>query len=443
MNFKIRKLVENNLKKMLRFALVILLFTTVLSACDDSNELGLEVLPSGDLISVHEVLIQDDIWAYTEREDGLISSGGTSLIGSLNDPSFGSTDIEFAAQYRLQYYPDFGSNPEIDSVKLILFYKGVYGDTITPQNFKVYELAEDLDVDEDYTQDIDLKAMAYDDLLGELTMVPKVEIDSTRGDSIFQTMTVHLDNSLGEKLVALDSTILSNNDSLLTRFKGLFVETQPIRGELGSILTLNTSSSSHLKVYYNNDENKGEEEPDTLFVPFVISDNSARVNSIEHDYWGTPSQPSLEQKENIYIQPTGGLKALINIDNLERWRDSVNIGINKIELVFQTDTIASDIENFPPPEQLLLTFIDDEGNEKIPSDYFFSPTFFGGFLNEDYEYRFNITQHMQYLLDGHVDNNGFYLSTGRRTPYANRVILEGKNKGAGFKLYITYSKYAQ
>lgn len=443
MNLKIRRLVKNNIKQVWKVAAGLLLLAAVFTACNETNELGLEVLPADDLISVHELVLQDDIWAFTEREEGLISSGGTSLIGSFNDPEFGSTDIEFAAQCRLLYYPDFGTNTVIDSVNLYLYYQGVYGDTVTAQNFSVYELAEALDVDKDYTQDVDLKAMAYDDLLGDLTMIPKIEVDSTDGDTAFQSIVIPIDHSLGEKLINLDSTILINNDSLLTRFKGLYVEAQEITESVGSILTLDTESTSRLVIFYNNDENKAESTPDTLFTSFVITENSARVNSIQHKYIGSPSQPSLEQKDNIYIQPTGGLKALIDITNLEGWRDSVNIGINKAELVFQTDTIASDIENFPAPPQLLVTFIDDDGNEKIPLDYYFNPNFFGGFLNTSYEYRFNLTQHFQAIIDGDVDNNGFYLSTGRRTPYANRVILEGKNKGAGMKFYISYSKFKQ
>lgn len=443
MNLKIRRLEKYNIKQALRFAAGVFLFAIVLSACNESNEFGLEVLPGGDLITVQELVIQDDISAYTEREEGLISSGGTSLIGSFNDPDFGSTDIEFAAQYRLQYYPDFGTNTVIDSVRLYLYYQGVYGDTLTAQQFSVYELAEALDVDQDYSQDIDLKSMAYDDLLGDISIVPQIEIDTTYGDTAYQSIVIPIDYSLGEKLINLDSTILSNNDSLLTQFKGLFVETKEITESVGSILSLSTGSSSRLVVYYNNDENVAETSPDTLYTSFVITENSARVNSIEHDYINSPSLPSNVQKDNIYIQPTGGLKALIEIENLESWRDSVNVGINKAELVFQTDTIASDIYNFAPPVQLLVTFIDDEGEEKIPLDYYFNPSFYGGYLNTSYEYRFNITQHMQAIIDGDVDNNGFYLSTGRTTPYANRVILEGTTRDSGIKLYITYSKFMQ
>lgn len=447
MNLKIRILVKNNTKQVLRLVAGVLLLAAVFTSCNETNDLGLEVLPGTDLITVKEVVIKDDISSFTHREEGLISSGGTSLLGSFNDPVFGDTDIEFAAQFRLTSYPTFGTNTVVDSVRLYLYYKAIYGDTLTTQQFSVYELETPLDADQDYTQDIDLKAMSYDQLLGKISHTPKMEIDSASNDTAFQSIIIPIENSLGNKLVNLDSTILSNNDSLLDAFKGLFVETKEVTSDLGTILTLETASASRLVVYYNNEENSAKDTPDTLFTSFIITNNSARVNSINHDYSGTPFEPLLNQQvtqdENIYIQPTGGLKALILIDGLENWKDSANTAINKAELIFQTDTIATDKDNFVPPSQLLVTFIDDDGNEKLPKDYYFNPNFYGGFLYPEYKYRFNITQHMQAIIDGEVDNNGFYLSTGRRTHYANRVILEGATKATGIQLIVTYSKFSE
>ncbi|MBQ0718482.1 MAG: DUF4270 domain-containing protein [Sulfitobacter litoralis] len=457
MNLKIRKLVKNKIKETLRILSGFLLLAIVIVGCNEASDLGLEVLPGQDLINVKNITIEDGISAQTTLEESLISSGGVSLLGSFNDPDFGSTNIDFASQFRMSAYPDydgsgdgtgFGTNPVVDSVTVYLYYKGVYGDTITPQNFMVYELISSLDVDEDYTQDIDLKSMASDKLIGQINYTPKTKIDTTTQDTLYQTIKIPLDISLGEKLVNMDSAMMASNDSFLTVFKGLFIESEIITGELGGLLTLEASASSSFQgsamvVYYNNDENIAEgAEADTLSYPYIITENSARVNSIEHDYSMAPFQ-TIAQNENFYVQPTGGLKAFIEIDGLEDWRDSVNTGINRAELVFKIDTIASDIHNFAPPPQLLITFIDDDGDEKLPIDYYFNPNYFGGFLNEDYEYSFNITQHMQRIMDGDVDNNGFYLSTGRRTNYANRVVMEGAGTEEGIQLIVTYSTFLQ
>ena len=200
-------------------------------------------------------------------------------------------------------------------------------------------------------------------------------------------------------------------------------------------------------VYYNNDENIAAEVPDTLLMPFIISEYSARVNSMNHDYSGTPFEANLNSEVGddslIYIQATGGLKSRILIDDVFSWKDSLNIAINKAELIFQVDTIASDIENFAPPSQLLFTVIDEEGTEFLPIDYVFSPDFYGGYLWEDYTYRFNITQHLQQIIEGKADNFGFFLTPAQKNNEANRVILKGSNSSTGVKLVITYSKFSK
>jgi hypothetical protein len=82
--------------------------------------------------------------------------------------------------------------------------------------------------------------------------------------------------------------------------------------------------------------------------------------------------------------------------------------------------------------------------ENLPADYWFSPTFYGGVLNPtDYTYRFNITQHLQQILEGTVPNNGFFLTTARKNSEANRVVLKGSTSETGIRLVITYSKYLQ
>jgi hypothetical protein len=430
------------------FSAIILL---ALGACNERNDLGIEILPGSDLVNIKNVVIKDDISAFTYTEDSVRTSGANNqLIGSLNDPLFGHTTSNFAAQFRLQFFPDFGTNPVADSVKLYLYYRNIFGDTITPQHFKVYELEEGLDADANYTQEIDLKSMAGTELLGEITYTPKIRIDSVRDDTTLQLMVIPLDISLAEKILAADSLDLVNNDVFLEYFKGLYVESEKVLGPGGTLMSLETASTgsfqgSAIAIFYNNDENKAKAEPDTLLTPLVISKFSARVNSITHDYTGTDFYDNLNQDviedPFIYVQPTGGLKAFVKIDDLSSWKDSVNTAINKAELVFQIDTLASDIETFAPPRNLIFTFIDEDGEERLPIDFYFQPNFYDGNLKTDNTYRFNITQHVQQIIEGNVSNEGFFLTTGQRSDIANRVVLEGSEKG--IQLLITYTTFKQ
>lgn len=430
------------------------LLIAVFTSCNEPSDLGMELLPSEDLISVRNLIEKSSISSFTHREDSIpTDEPPQSLLGVFDDPVFGRTTVNFATQFRLEFFPDYGENPTADSVNLYLYYRQIYGDTVTPQTFKVYELESGLDYDARYSQNVDLKSMASDELLGQVEYTPRVRLDSATADTFYQLITIPLDISLAEKLMNADSMQMINNDVFLEFFKGLYIESEKQSNDGGAVLSLTASSTSNfqgsaLAVFYNNEENRNADEPDTLLMPYVITPFSARVNSISHDYTGTPFYEELNSENNpdslIYVQATGGLKARVFIEDLSLWKDSVNTAINKAELVFQIDTIASEVDKYPPPRQLLFTVVGETGEEFLPADYGFSPAFYGGVLNrEDYTYRFNITQHMQQIIEGDAENYGFFLTTARKSSEAHRVVIKGSESKTGIKLIVTYTKFLQ
>lgn len=443
---------EKNKKFSRQIFIAFCLLLFAITSCNNQNNIGLEILPDGDLINVRNTVIKEDISSFTYIEDLIrTDEASSSLLGSLNDTLFGNTTIDFAAQFRLYEYPKFGTNARADSIRLYMYYRLIYGDTITPQHFKVYELESAIDFDSEYKQDVDLKSLAYPQLLGERTYVPRVTLDSTTADTFYQLITIPIDLWLGQKLIEADSLTMVNNDNFLEYFKGLVIESEKISGQGGTILSLEASSSSAfqgsaLVLYYSNDDIKTSAGTDSaLVMPYIISQYSARVNRITHDYTTAPFYENMNsettQDSLIYIQATGGLKSRILISDLTSWGDSVNTAINKAELIFQIDTIASQVHKFIPPTQLLFTIVDSTGVERLPIDYVFSPTFYGGALQEDYTYHFNITQHLQQIIDGTAENLGFYLTPAQKNNEAKRVILKGSTSETGIKLIITYSKF--
>ncbi len=435
----------------IQFFLLISLVMIALAGCEEYSSIGVEVLPAGDLVSVRNSVEQTR--AFTFSEDSIRTDEATkSLLGSFTDSLFGNTTINFATQFRLYSFPDFGPNPGVDSIRLYLYYRIIYGDTITKQKFKVYELEQSLDVDSKYTQSVDLKSMCYNEMLGELEYTPRIRLDSTSADTFYQLINIPINISLGEKLFNADSSNLINNDVFLEYFKGLYIETEKLTEKGGTILSLESLSDggnfdgSALVLFYHNDSIRSSTGGDTaLIMPYIISKYSARVNNIVHDYSQAPFYENLNKETNedslIYVQATGGLKSKILIDQLTSWRDSVNTAINKAELVFQIDTVASQVHKFAPPDQLLFTVVDSTGVEFLPIDYGFSPTLYGGKLQDDYTYRFTITQQIQEILDGKAKNYGFYLTPALKNNEANRVVLKGSTSKSGIKLIITYTKF--
>jgi hypothetical protein len=441
-----------------------MLMLIALTGCKEQSSIGVDILPAGDLITIRSTS-QAEILSFTHSEDSIrTDEASKSLLGSFTDSLFGNTTIGFAAQYRLYGFPDFGrNNPQPDSINLYLYYRIIYGDTITKQRFKVFELESAINPDESYRQNVDLKSMASEKLLGQIEYTPRVKLDSTSKDTFYQLINIPLDFSLAEKLFYADSLKQINNDIFLEFFKGLYIETEKQNSQGGAILSLETTASGNFRgsavvISYHNDSLKSKldvNKDSVLLMPYIISTYSARVNNIKHDYSETPFYHNLNsetvQDSLIYVQATGGLKSRILIEGLSSWRDSILIrgndtiphGINKAELVFQIDTIASQVHKFPPPTQMLFTVVDSNGKEFLPKDYVFSPTFYGGGLRKDYTYHFNITQHLQQIIDRKAENYGFYLTPAQKNNQANRVVLKGSTSKTGIKLIITYSVYTE
>ena len=435
------------------FALMVITFW---SCTDELSKAGLGLLPTGDLIHVGKVIEKATIKAYTRTDEKQrTDEPAYNLLGTFNDPVFGKTTADFACQFRLTGYPDFSKNAQIDSLVLYLLYMEVYGDTLTPQKLKVYELASDLDIDQKYYQDINLKGLAKGEILGEKNYVPKFKLDSlstTYGstkkspkDTVIQEIAIKLDQKLIQKLMAADEATWSDNDKFMQYFKGLYVEAGDLNqgGAIMKIYTL--ASGSRMVMHYHNSEN------DSLYYNYNINENAARVSRFAHDYSTTAFAANLDKEvamdSLIYLQTTGGLRTKILIPNLGTWSDSTNFAINQAELIFQVDTILSDTAKYLPPEQLVLTAIglDDEGKEieYLPSDVAFSSSYYGGTYNStDKTYRFNIAKHMQEVIEKKEgkENHGFYLATAFRSASIRRVALKGATSKTGIRLEITYSK---
>ena len=445
---------KTELAKKYKFVIGFVVMVVIFWGCkSDINDLGKDLLFPGDLVNVRNHS-EKNIMAYTftdgnQRTDEAVFN----LLGTFNDPLFGKTTADFACQFRLSGYPDslkkISIKPQIDSLVLSLVYREVYGDTITPQHFKVYELGSDLDIDQKYYQNTDLKSMSKAELVGEKNYTPKFKLDSltsTYGstkaipkDTTIQEIRIKLNQHLLDKLLAADSLTWSDNDKFIKYFKGLYIEADDLT-QGGSILKVNTlGNGSRIAIHYHTNTT------DSLIYIYNINSSSARVNRFAHDYSKTVFAAHLDktdvQDSLIYLQTTGGLRSKIFIPNLGTWSDSTNIAINRAELIFQIDSTITDLTKFRPSEQLVLTAIDKDGKEYFPSDLAFSSLYYGGTYNSaDKTYRFNIAKHLQEVIEKKKDNYGFYLSTAFRSSTFRRVVLKGVTSKTGIRFEVAYSK---
>lgn len=420
------------------------------SCSTDPGKMGLGLLPVGDLVNVRTMIEKTSIKAYTETDGNLRTDNPAyNLLGTFNDPIFGKTTADFAFQLRLNSFLDHSNSAQPDSLVLYLVYKEVYGDTVTPQKLKVYELGTDFILDNKYYQDVNLKSFVTGDAIGEKSYIPKFKLDSlttTYGstkaapkDTVIQEIAIKLSNALMQKLWAADSLTMSDNDRFLKFFKGLYLEVGDLN-QGGSIMRIfSTAAGSQLIMNYHNTT------ADSLSYAYNINSNSIRVSRFAHDYTKTVFATSLDKEDNvdslIYLQTAGGLRAKILIPDLGTWSDSINFAINQAQLILQVDSTVTDVTKLIPPSQLVLTALDKDGKEYLPDDFTLSSVYYGGYYNStDKTYRFNIVKHLQEVIAKKKDNYGFHLSTAFRSDTFRRTVLKGATSKTGIRLEITYSK---
>jgi hypothetical protein len=421
---------------------VILLASFVLWGCKKGDpSLGVNLLPG---VKILDTRFHRDSTTILTDSKIRVESPKYNLFGSFNDPVFGRTDASFASQFRIVYNPVFkplNSNQSPDSVFLYVAYKNVYGDTVTSQSFKVYELTGSLNTETKYLSSYNVKNLASTVSIGSGSFIPKFRLDSLTGDTLEHTIKIRLDADFGKKLFKIDSSKMVSNDVFINEFKGLYFESTPIssKGSLVSIDPLKTM----IALYYTKLRNDSVVKDS---VGYFVTANSANVSSYTHDYTTARFIPNLNQATNhdtlIYIQPTGGIKSRIKVSSLSNWKDSANYTINKATLTFHVDTTVSDYRKYLIPGRLFL-MRDSTNIELFPRDATISNSYYGGYYDAaSASYSFNITQHLQDLINGTIKTNEpFFLIQPERTASARRVVLKGFGSSKAVKLSVTYTKY--
>lgn len=425
----------------------ILLLLVVAWGCKQGDQtLGINTLPGVKVLDTryHQEKTSISSAVFTDTKIR-IDRPKYNLLGSFNDPIFGRTDASFAAQFRLPEYRAFSANAAIDSVVLSMAYKTIYGDTLSRQTLKVFELAGSLNYDAKYLSSFNVKNLASAVPIGTGSFIPKFRTDSAQTDTTTQVIRLRLNNSFGSSLLAVDSMKMKSSDEFLKVFKGLYISTTPLnrKGTLVSIIntrTANTEFAPVIILYYH------DAKSDTLDYGYTVTTNSAKVSSYVHDYSLAKFFPNLNKENNtdslIYIQPTGGIKSKILVPSFSSWKDSANYAINKATLTFHADTIMSDYRRYEMPDRLYLMAIDSLGAEVFPADSELSSLYYGGFYDpKTATYSFNVTQHLQQIIQGKIKNDGFYLVQSERNFSAKRVVLKGLGSSKPIELNIAYTIY--
>ncbi len=384
---------------------------------------------------------------YSEREDSVRTDGNaikTGMLGSMMDPVFGRTTAGIYTQFRLpENGHTYGSDPVLDSVVLSLSYSGFYGDTAAQQSIKIYELTGEMFPDSTYYSNQSIPDDGQIIASADFVPVPGDSI-TVGGNPASPQLRIRLSDEFGQKLINAGSEVYSDNESWLTFMKGLRITSDPAMAGGGIMLFDMLASNTALTVYYRTGEPQ-----DTLSFAFVSNSNCARFTAFDHnDYLDAlpefraqvlEQDTALGMKE-FYLQSMGGVKARIRLPDIAGYFKDGPVAINEAMLVFY---INDDGAGLAPPPQLGLALVGEEGEYLPLPDAGEAGSYYGGLLNDnETQYFFRISRHVQRVLTGQSDNSSLALLISGASFRANRVVFYGPDQVNGdlrMRLNVIYT----
>ncbi len=443
----------------------------LLSCSGDEGAVGDELLGTGK-VAVRASEDSNVIIVNLKDTTSDLSGVSTALLGTLNDEVFGKTQSGFAFQLRLPGALKF-REAVIDSVKLFLEYSNYYGtDTMLMQKAKAYLLKDAIQYAKLYNASTQIEqifgeqvgATDFNKKLASDTIYLKSKVDETKDsvidskkqvDTVLNHLVIPLDKQkVGQYILNGSEADFESTANFINYFKGLYVNTEDVSGSEGTIYGFNIYNS-YMKLYFKNlrDVPNAADTLYTTFVKLPITDNSARFNNPKF------FQPTnlMNTPDYVYLQGIHGTKANIKMPDLNAWKDSTRVSINKAELVFKVASDSVEISKYPLPYRLELVAVDKEGKKHFLRYSSYAGNIPNGLLNfKEKTYSFHIPEFLQDIADKKVSFRHFELATGTVeqrqslsgvTSYPgdaknnpSRVILynSGKYKPT---LKVTYTKY--
>ena len=320
---------------------------------------------------------------FTGLKDSIyVSATEDHILGNIsNDPLFGRTNAKIflelkPAQYRWGFSGIFNKDSLfLDSVVMVLGWKGTYGDTTAIQRFRVYEMAQSNDFKIDSAYQIRQQYFTYSNLLGTKDFAPKSLKDSFLifKDTVKSTnqLRIRLNDNFGKRLLNdYDTTNAYFSDSSFKRFvRGFAIETDQSMGNALMTFGLYNNFNTKLAIYYryNKDGKK-----DTTVSYFNFTDISAHHNFIDRNFSGTPllaAQGGTAPDNFVYLLNAPGSFATLKIPAL---RNLSNRVVHRAELIMEQVYDPSD-KFFIPPQGLYLDVYDSSLSKFKAIPYDFQP----------------------------------------------------------------------
>jgi len=417
------------------------LTVTAVSCKKKINKLGQDVIANNDLITSGGI-DTFSIQTSSFRTDSIPSSNKFfGILGSCNDPEFGTVNSEIYTQFRLvNTSPVFDiPNITIDSVVLSLKYSGVYG-TSGDQTVEVYEITDSERMYDTSTYYVNTTF----ETMGSNLVVPGTEVMNFDVNTVSKEDTIeldpqlriHLNTSLGWQLFneANDNpSTFADSEAFIEFFKGLRVLTNngaQASGDGGLFYFDLNDTDSKLRVYY---KTNGERR----VYDFVINSSCADFNHIDFsedmDVTNVIENPALGQK--TYYAQSFQSRGIVKIPGLSSLPKNAIVHTATLELPVQYQTG----QPFEPGTQLSVALFTSPTDSTLISD----GSTLGLYNVGSKTFTINLRNYVQRIISGDLENTGFVVSPLLFSNTMDRIVFNGPDTDKKLKptFKITFSEF--
>jgi hypothetical protein len=433
-------------KYSLAFSFLILSFLLFFFSCtriNEATELGGDLIPPVDNVNTFEANLETQTNNALFHDTSRLLLSDAVALGAMNDPEFGKTEADLYFSLSSSAYGTYpfiinkanANNPDslkIDSVVLTLAYAGYYGDSNSFNTVRVFEIAQNANFSDTtlYQFNHSPDFITSGSELGSATFQIKNLDDSIpfirRRDTskTVNLLHINLDPQLGRRFAGYDTTAglptsgFRSDSIFKTLFRGLAIKSSPATGQGGLAYFNLSNANSKVTVYFRATKNGITDTSSTNF--FHITNGQA--NLIKR----TPAGPYLTHVTNgsgpdqeLYIQSTPGSYGSIKIPALDTFSNKV---VHRAELI--ASVVTSTLSPvFAPPNRLILDrlnrgrdtafLLDRDLVASIDGSLGFAA--FGGGLQPDNTYRFNITRYVQGVITRKEPNDSLRIYAPLRT----------------------------
>lgn len=421
------------MRKTFYFLSLVAVFATLVS-CDDESVVGSGLVDNESLnVKLIDTL---DLKARTILSEPLPTyvpsrPKNTYMLGQIEDPIFGTTRSEiYFSPTMFGGLPQYDTpNSVFDSLVLVLPLSeaGNYGNlgNHTLEVFRVTESIESADTiygDQDFDTESSPIARLENKFVDAGAETKYINHATGEEDTIIGQLRIKFDDAFGSMLFE-DATAATTDSAFRAEYNGFkIVSTTNDNSIFGLRLgTIDSQVNGNLEMYYSTD--------DTTKTTFSYSINSVRSSRFTTDASGTQVENAIDDwnlgDQALYLQSMTGPHLELDLSSIEPFAEDKLFNNVSVDL-FVAELVGDDISIYPPIENLIALYPDEDGVLQPIEDLDVSlrddqtildlvqldlERIFGGDLSFEEEnnmlvrkYSLNITLHIQEQLRNNSNN---------------------------------------